>query len=409
MIKKDILRVIKNSSYLIGVQATNYLVPFLVLPFISRAYSHDVFGLILITLAICQLGYMLTEFGFNVSLVDKIKKGLSINEIWLLTINIIIIRFIVSLTYIIIIAFFLYKELSIYYLICIFGSIFVQSLQPIWYYSAIEEFKKVSIILLITKLCQVPAFFILIFFNIEPVLSFLISILISQIIGSIYSLKDFYIAYGKCNVLIDNKGLRTLFNENYGFFFSRIYTIVPYYIGSPIVGRLYSINEASLFGAGDSLGRAAKGLTGTVIQAFYPRISESKKLKLFFIFYFLTTFLIFIIVVFSSLYSEDILSFIYGVNYKGAAVYLKLSLVVVLFSYSNSMLGYPLFSLIENKEIVNKITFITFGIFLILIIFVVFYKLEPLFFLYSLILMEALGSIIKVCVFLVLKRNSDGC
>lgn len=405
MIKNDIFRVIKNSSYLIGNQAANYLVPFLVLPFISRNYSHDAFGLVLISLSICQLGYMLTEFGFNISLTDKIRKGLDANEIWQLKINIIKIRFITSVFFIIIVAFIFNGNYSAYCFIVMFSIVFFQAIQPLWYYNAVEEFKKISIILLITKLSQVPLFFLFVFCSNNVVVSFLLSISISQLIGTVYSTYDFYIINsGKLNYQFLNKGFVKLLNDSYGFFFSRIYSVLPYYVGAPIVGRLYSVYDASLFGAGDSLGRAAKGLTGTVVQAFYPRISESKSLKLFLNFYLITTMILCFISGIVSLYSSQILSIIYGPNYESAEIYLDLSLIIVILWYSSNLLGYPLFSLIDKKTVVNKITFFVFLFFALSICFVTIYNYSPLFILYSLIIMEVLSSILKVVIFFVIRR-----
>ncbi|MGL1088596.1 oligosaccharide flippase family protein [Vibrio vulnificus] len=401
MLKSNIFRIIKNSGFLLIVQGANYLVPFVILPYLSKNFSQDNFGQALVILSICQLAYIISEFGFNVSLVSKVQSGISNKSLSLLNSDVISIRVLVCLVYVLLLFLFFDSKIESVNLIIIFFTIVFQAAQPIWYFMGIESFKSISKLLLATKIIQVPVFFANLYSGIDPVSSFALSLMLSQLVGALYANRTFYWNIEpRYRKFYFNTSAIELFRSSYGYFFSRIYSTLPYYISSPLIGRVHGMGNAAIFGAGESIGKAIKGFSGSIVQAFYPRISEVKDLKLFIVFYVLSILVLSTVCFIISLCGDFILVLIFGDFYSTSLPYLDLSLVIVVLSFSSNLLGYPLFSMIGKLELVNKSSFYIFVIFIIAMVWFIYEDLDMIYFMYILIFVEFLSSVVKLFLFL---------
>ena len=65
-------RLVKNTMALLFMQATAYIAPFLVLPYLSRVLSKQHFGLIAFAMSFNWYFITLVEYGFNLTATRRI-------------------------------------------------------------------------------------------------------------------------------------------------------------------------------------------------------------------------------------------------------------------------------------------------------------------------------------------------
>ena len=65
----------KNIMYLGVVQLFNYVVPLLQLPYLSRTLGVELFGIVTFSISMIQLINIVTDYGFNLYMSQKIAGG----------------------------------------------------------------------------------------------------------------------------------------------------------------------------------------------------------------------------------------------------------------------------------------------------------------------------------------------
>ena len=164
---KENRTIASNYVSLLVLQAANYILPLLVLPYLVRVLGTDKFGLIMLAQSLTIFFNVFVDYGFNlsgtreVSLARDDKKKLSeiFSAIFVIKAFLLLIAF--SIFYFIISVFTRFSvDISVY--LYSFGLVIGQALFPVWFFQGIEKMKFVTLINILAKSIFTALVFILI-------------------------------------------------------------------------------------------------------------------------------------------------------------------------------------------------------------------------------------------------------
>ncbi|RLD27456.1 MAG: flippase [Bacteroidetes bacterium] len=280
-IKGDIRVIASNFMSLTILQAANYILPLIVLPFLVRILGTDKFGLVMFAQAMITFFNVIVDFGFNISgtreisLAREDKKKLSelFSSILLIKSGLIILGFILLI--IIVELFTRFKiDAEVYYLS--FGVVIGQALFPVWFFQGIEKMKFVTLINILAKVIFTVLIFLVIRnkedYLLVPVFNSL-GFIVAGLIGLIISLKHVNYTKPKWNMV------KKLFLESFSLFVSNfavnLYTtcnvfILGIFTGNTIVGVYSSMEKLIL---------AMKNIYVPLYQALFPWLAKQGQEK----------------------------------------------------------------------------------------------------------------------------------
>ena len=351
--KKTLL---KNTISLFVIQFSNYIAPFLVIPYLSRILGVEGFGLSAILLSISGILVVLIDYGFNLSataIVAKIKdQNKKINK---MLSSILIVKLII--TFVTLLGLYAVSDLIIkegisLFLIFSYAMVLVgQSLQMIWLFQGLERMKNITYVQVSLKIIYVVLVFLLVK-NDNDIEYVIFALGISNLIAGILSTALIYRTgynYAKTSF----KQIRYEIRYSAGFFMSRLSVAVYSQASVFVVGSFAGNLQAGLYGGCEKLYQAAQSVISPVINALYPYLVNNKDQRFFFkLIACLTTLLIFGCAGCIWL-AEWIVTFILGDEFIVAANVFKVFMCIVPISFVSMNFGYPAFALIDRVRVAN--------------------------------------------------------
>ncbi|MCS2156061.1 oligosaccharide flippase family protein [Scandinavium sp. H11S7] len=374
MVNKVLL---KNMVALTLVQFSNYLAPLLVLPYLSRTLGTDGFGMIMMSLSLCSIGFIVTDYGFNLSASYWIAKN--VNKIERVS-NYIGAVYVIKLLLIclFLVGLLLYSFLSDgilasnYELITLIGFVVLfQSFQPMWFFQGIEKMKNVTIYMVISKLSYLLFVWVLVKKQ-NDIDYVLVSLLISNIIASVISMFSIYREGYKIKkpawYLIVH-----VFRSSSGFFLARLSVSVYTSASTLIVGNFAGLHQAAMYSASEKLYMAGQSLSSPVSQALFPylaRTGNSKALiKIMAVM--LPVFIICCVVI--SLISDKFIYLFYGPGFEDTVPIFNILLLSMVVTFVSINFGYPAFASLNKLRFANLTVFIG-GVVQLLLLFYLYHN-----------------------------------
>lgn len=338
----------KSMISLLFVQGSNYLIPLLTLPYLSRVLGVEGFGIYGLTLSTIQYFVMLIDFGFNLSATKKIadvqhdKKKISIvfyetmiAKVILCLVSIVIIVILVSINLDNVFSSTLY-----YSIIMLVGTV----LLPMWFFQGIEKIPVLSFLMVMTKLASLPFFFLFVKDSTDIGIAIFIQSSTNFIVG-LFAI--FYIIKNKLLININFKelGIYKSIHEASPIFLAS-FAISLYTMSTTIIISLSSnITEVGLFSAADRLKGAVLGVFFIMGNVIYPRVNKlliTNKKEAYRIIR--ATFIIqgalsIAIITFIFIFNKEIVSIFYSDEYKESGIVLIILSFTVLLSVEAMVLG----------------------------------------------------------------------
>mgnify|MGYP000689963949 CR=1 FL=1 len=329
------------------------------LPYLSRTLSIEGFGLVAWGLSICVLGFIITDFGFGISGVEKIAKNKNdkifinsyLGAVFASKLLLLVFTFIVLALYTLTEPDILHGS-SYYFIVIISFVIFSQTFQPIWFYQGIEEMKSITIYTVTTKLLYLVSVFILVA---ESDDAWLVLLLygISNLIGTLIAVYKIYTAGYRVSKPTPTLILDTI-SHSVEFFISR--AAVGLYTGISVflLGAFSGLQQVAIYSAAEKLYQGGQSISAPISQAMYPYVARTGDTKLLYKFILIALLPLLIGVSFCIFYSESIIVFIFGNEFSEGADILKVFLVCSVINFIGVNLGYPAFSSINKISFANK-------------------------------------------------------
>lgn len=267
-----------NYLSLLTLQAANYLLPLLVLPFLVRILGADKFGLVMFAQSLAVFLTVLVDFGFNLSGTreislardDKKKCSEIFNAIMIIKLLLIILAF--GILFILTITFSRFSVDKEVYLLS-FGIVIGQALFPVWFFQGIEKMKFVTLINISAKLI----FTLLVFVLIRKESDYIYVPVYNSLGFIISGLFGFLLCFKHINLILPSYVLiKRLVMESSSLFVSNfavtLYTssnvfILGLFTGNAIVGVFSSMEKIIL---------AIKNVYTPLYQAIYPWLSKQQ-------------------------------------------------------------------------------------------------------------------------------------
>lgn len=350
--------ILKNTFALVLVQFANYLAPLLVFPYLSRVFSVNTFGLIMVALSLCSIGFLITDYGFNLSATYWIAKHKS---------NIERVSKYVGAAFVIkVIIFGFYCAALLVYglfgdqglaahremLFLIGCVVFSQTFQPLWFFQGIEKMKNVTLYMVASKLSYL--LIVLAIVNGENDKSLvLISLCASNVLATLIALLAIY-HEGYRIKLPTFILIRYVFETSTSFFFSRIAVSLYTSASTFIVGSYAGLQPAAMYSAAEKLYLAGQSITSPVSQALYPYLARTKDKKMLFKFIIFTLPIIVCGCLIVDYSASFWLRLLYGSGFDAAAPILQVFLACTIVTFISINLGYPAFAAIKKVKLANN-------------------------------------------------------
>ena len=339
---------LKSMISLLFVQGSNYLIPLLTLPYLSRVLGIEGFGKYGLTLSTIQYFVMIVDFGFNLSATKKIaeiqndKKKLSIvfyetmiAKITLCLVSILAIVVLVSSN-----VNHIFSSTLYYSILMLVGTV----LLPMWFFQGIEKIPVISFLMVVTKLLSLPLFFIYVKDNSDIGIAILIQSSTNFIVGFfaiIYIVKNKLLVSVKYKELSIYKSIHEASPIFLASFAISLYTMST----TIIISLSSSIAEVGLFSAADRLRGAVLGVFFIMGNVIYPRVNKLlmsdtreayRVIKMTFV---IQGILSIAIILFIFAFNKEIVSIFYSSEYKSAGGVLMILSFTILLTLESTVLG----------------------------------------------------------------------
>lgn len=274
-----------NTVALMVIQILNYILPFVTLPYVSRVFSVEKFGLVFYAMVLMDYFLRVVMFGFDFSGVRTIainsdnheKVNKTFNEIFCVQIIFLIIAFILLC----IITGFIPKfrqDWLIYHLtfLSLIGQIFLFT----WFYQGMEKMKFITILNIITR----SIFVILIFTCIKKADDYILYPLfnsLSFIIAgciSIFFIKKYFNIKFQLPTL--NDIIETI-KYSSQFFITKVAIALYRQTNAFIIGLICTTTAVAYYVAADRIFWGVLSLYFTFIGALFPYMSKNKDIIFF--------------------------------------------------------------------------------------------------------------------------------
>jgi PST family polysaccharide transporter len=350
--------VARNAGSMFFLQVATYLLPLLLIPYLTRVLGIEKYGVVAFGLSMVQMVCVLTDFGFNLSATYRIARerddrravGRLIGAV--LTCKTLILLFLCAGM----LAYVLWGQSEFawqrQFLLLMILSAIGQTYQPIWFFQGIERMAFITLFTLFSRAMFVVSVFLF--------------------VKSGRDLNLVAIANGLSNVAAAALGVFVMIRLGYRsrwpgwhevwrtfvdsthYFWSRA-AVMIYTSGSVFfLGMASTPVQVAHYSAAEQLYRGAQALFNSVPQAMYPHMARERNFALFF------RILAGVIalgiggVAIGALVGGGVIGFLYGPGFEESHLVLLVFLVVFAISAPSIMLGYPFLGALGRADLANR-------------------------------------------------------
>ena len=336
----------KNTIALMIIQVLNYVIPFITLPYVSRIFEVDKFGVIFFAQSMVDYLGRFIMFGFSLSAVrmiainrdDKNKINSIVNSVLCGQVLLIIVCFILLAIIIYFIPKFRADAVIYYYsFLGVVASAFLMT----WFYQGMEKMKFITFLNVITRAISLILIFTVIKkaedYWLYPLLNSS-ALVVTAIISSIFARKCFGLKFK----IESFKNIWDSLVYSSEFFLSQIAITLDRQTNVFVLGVVCASTTVAYYCAADKIFMAVFVLYTTFVNALFPYMSKNKDI----VFYkkmlkYLIIFIIGLTIVMMFLAKPIILLF-YSSKYIASVPILHIFMCVFVFNALVSVLGYSL-------------------------------------------------------------------
>lgn len=346
-----------NTSALFAIQIANYILPFLLIPYLTRVLGVEGYGIVAFGLAIVQIAYVITDYGFSLSATYQIAKQQDNKpEIRRVVSAVMLCKMGLLLPATIALSLFiLFQEKYAAYqaffwllLLPIIG----QTFQPIWFFQGIERMTFITLytvasrlLYLVLTVCWVTSQSDHHWVAIANGLSAIAAAAIG--IGAMLKLGYWPTWCGWAYV-------RQTFKESTEFFWSRAAVATYTAGGAFFLGLVSTPTQVAYYSAAEQLYKGAQSFVTPISQALYPHMAKHRNFPLFFKVLRGALILGASGLIVGSLAGKWILMLIFGVDFTPAYPLLVIFMTIFIITTPSILLGYPFLGALGNSKPANS-------------------------------------------------------
>lgn len=274
-----------NTIALAIIQILNYILPFITLPYVSRIFDVDKFGLIFFAQVLIDYFWRFVMFGFDLSGVQTIAKNRDnfnlINKSFNSIISAQFLLYCFAYLMLMLMTLFIPKFQSdwlIYHLT--FLGLLGQILLFTWFYQGMERMKFITILNIITRSC----FLILVFLFIKKADDYILyplfnslSFLIAGIISIFFATKQFNLSFKFPKFIEIVKTLK----YSSQFFLTKVAIALYRSTNAFVLGLMVTSTAVAYYVAADKIFWGMFALYLTFVNALFPYMTKNKDIVFF--------------------------------------------------------------------------------------------------------------------------------
>lgn len=351
-------RVSRNVIALGLIQLSNYAIPLLLLPYLTRVLGLELFGVMAFGLSISQLAFVVTDYGFSLSATENISINREDKQYIEETLSAIFIiktgLFFIVVLVVTIFAFYNtkyedYKWFLMLSLIAILG----QTFQPVWFFQGIERMKFLT---LYTVTARIIYFMSVILFvkNSQDYMWVPVMNGIAQMTAAVLAIFLIYKLEYQFRRPPSIEFVKRTLQKSTHYFLSRI-SVAMYTSGSAFfLGIFGTLDQVAIYSLAEQIYKGLQGFYMPINAALYPYMAKEKDFKLFFgiLAFLLIAGIIGTIIGFQI--SNYIIIFLFGIKFLGTTVVVKYFLIILLINILGVFFGYGFLSSFGKTSIANN-------------------------------------------------------
>lgn len=273
-------KIIYNILYFVLFRLTNYLVPWIAIPYIVQTVGLEKFGILGFAQTLILLLYILVDYGIDISGIQTIAQNRQSKEKLAEQYSIIqfmrIIMMVLCFLILGILGMF-WQEIRMHYLIYLFSFLILPAriLQAIWFYTGMEEFKYLNYINFIARILYLAGIFAFIRaaddFYLVPAIEGT-----ALILGGIVSQ---FIVLVKLRIVLYFPGVGKIlqgYRDGWHVFISNVSISLYRNANVIILGLIANKEIVGFYYAGEKLIKTLQTVFTPITQVFYPYISRKK-------------------------------------------------------------------------------------------------------------------------------------
>ena len=344
----------KNVSLLTFAQLINALVPFLFVPFYSRIFDAENFSLVMVSVSIIQLSTVITDFGFNISAVEKITQAKSKGDLSKIISGIYLSRLSIFILFSIPWLFFIFLDPldNRFFLIILTAAIFFQVFQAQWLFLGLRKPEYIIYYSVASRII----FALLILYYVRDnstvyfvAVAFAVSALTGSLVCICLILKDGY----RIHISSFNYTKGLIF-ESAKFFWSRIAVSVYSSFTSILLASTVSAASYSLYSVSEQLYKGGQLFSGSVSQATLPETTKSGKTDIVFFWARVFAILGLFCLLGASIFGSELLGLLFGQDFVNGDRILLIFATIFLCHSISVMFGYPYFAAKNALQVANN-------------------------------------------------------
>lgn len=260
------------------LQALNYILPLITLPYLVRVLGPEKYGLISFAQAFIAYFTILTDYGFGLSATREISihrdDKEKVSEIFS---SVMTIKFLLGILSFIILAIILVfvprfgNDWLIY--IFTFGTVLGNIFFPVWFFQGMENMKWITILNVVAKVIFTICIFIFIHSESDYPYVALINSL-GYLVAGIISLKIVFKNFKIKFVLPKLESIKYQLKEGWHIFISNIAISLYTTSNTFILGLLTNNTIVGYYSGAEKIVKAVQGLIGPISQTIYPYLSK---------------------------------------------------------------------------------------------------------------------------------------
>lgn len=327
-------RLTQNVTALLLLKGADYLLNFLMFPFLLRMIGPSAFGAIIFMQSIVQYFVIVTDYGFNMTAPRDIARAENEREIGKIFVNvmsakIIMISVISALSGIVILMLPPTIEFDFLLFLAVMPLAIGNIAFPVWFFQGIQEMKYITISSVIAR----SLLLILMLVTISSPDDYLLAALLFSSMPVVSGILSFNVIVKKYKFVFvrpDMDGILKTIKDGWQIFLSTVAINLYTNTNIVILGIFTNPTIVGYFGAANKLVDSLKGLMSAVTQAVYPHVSaklkNSKEETILFIRKFTKyyTGMFFIVSFFLFILAEPIIIILFGESYRDSIVILRI-------------------------------------------------------------------------------------
>jgi len=339
--------VLSNFGFLTIIQAINYVLPVLILPYLFRVIGPGKFGLIAFAQAFVQYFMIITDYGFNITATREISLAShDPDEVSRIFSTVMTVKFILTFLCLILLGMIVYftprfrNDWPVY--ILSFGAVIGNTLFPVWFFQGMEKMKHITYLNIIGGFFMV-VFILLLVRRAEDYLWVPFVTSCSFLISGLFAQRVIFRKFGMSFNFPKYQGVQKQLKSGWDIFISNVainaYTVTRIFV----VGLLTNTTITGFYAIAEKVAYAAQTFPLlSLSQAIFPRLSKiyhrNKALafELMRQIQRITVSLASACLLAIFIFTPNIIKIVFGGYYHATALSLRLLLVAVFFVCANA-------------------------------------------------------------------------